>query len=46
MAAEVRSLDAQRTRTDRGRDEQVLIEADRIRDGLTSRGQKQSNQKR
>lgn len=46
MSADVRRLDEQRTRTDAGRDEQVLIEADRIRDGLTARAGKQSNNRR
>ncbi|MFI2663345.1 hypothetical protein [Micromonospora carbonacea] len=46
MTAKVVRLDDQRRRTDRGRDEQVLIEADRIRDGLTSRDQKQANNRK
>lgn len=44
--AEVRSIDEHRARTQQGRDDQVLIEADRIRDGLTSRGQKQQNNRK
>lgn len=43
MAAKVSRLDDHRTRTQAGRDEQVLIEADRIRDGITTRERKQSN---
>lgn len=46
MTGRVVRLDDQRTRSDRGRDEQVLIEADRIRDGLTTRDQKQANNRK
>lgn len=43
MTARVVRLDEKRASTAAGRDEQVLIEADRIRDGLTSPADKQRN---
>lgn len=46
MSAEVVRLDDKRASTPAGRDEQVLIEADRIRDGLTSPAVKQRNNRR
>ncbi|MFF0822476.1 hypothetical protein ACFYUR_19105 [Micromonospora haikouensis] len=45
MNGKVVQLDEHRRRTERGRDEQVLIEADRIRDGLTSQNEKRRNSK-